>query len=114
MFSIEAVMAARMTDIVKQQGRAYRCLTCNFTSHKCQIEEHFFKRHVTEHQAPFLCSVCEFRTGDNAKLASIRSRPGHLARVELLENLVAPSGVVKPQVYGDGTGCCEVAKGEKF
>ena len=60
-------MAARMTDIVKQRGRAYRFLTCNFTSPKCRIQEYFFKPHVTEHQVPFLCSVCEFRTGDNAK-----------------------------------------------
>ena len=82
-------MAARMTDIVKQRGRAYRCLTCNITSRKCRIEEHFFKRHVTEHQVPFLCSVCEFRTSDNAKFVRHQESPGHMARVEPLENLVA-------------------------
>ena len=82
-------MAARMTDIVKQRGRAYRCLACNFTTRKCRIEEHFFKRHVTEHQVPFLCSVCDFRTGDNSKFVRHQESPGHLSRVEPLENLVA-------------------------
>ena len=82
-------MAARMTEIAKSRGRAYRCTPCGYTSRKCRIEEHFHKRHVTEHHVPFMCVVCEFRTGDNTKCVRHQESPGHMARVDRVQNLIA-------------------------
>ena len=82
-------MAARMTEIAKNRGRAYRCTPCGYTSRKCRIQEHFYRKHVTEHQVPFMCVVCEFRTGDNTKFVRHQESPGRMARVDPVQNLIA-------------------------
>ena len=82
-------MAAKITEIVKQRGRAYRCVPCGFSSRKCRMEEHYYKRHVSEHEVPFQCIVCQFRTGDNSKYVKHQDSPAHTAKVDPVSNLVA-------------------------
>ena len=80
--------------------------------HKCRIEEHFYKCHVTEHQCPFLCLVCEFRTGDNAKFVRHQESPGHLAKVEPLENFVALQMLSSPRCMVMGQDVMKLSKEE--
>ena len=64
-------------------------MPCGFTSRKCRIEEHYYKRHVSEHEVPFQCIVCQFRTGDNSKYVKHQDSPAHTAKVDPVSNLVA-------------------------
>ena len=105
-------MAARMTEIANRRGRAYRCTPCGYTSRKCRIEEHFYKRHVTEHQVPFMCVVCEFRTGDNTKFVRHQESPGHMARVVRVQNLIALQESSAPRFMIVGQDVVKLSKDE--
>ena len=103
-------MAARMVEIVKNKGRAYRCNPCGFISRKCRIEEHFYKQHVTEHQVPYMCVVCEFRTGDNTKFVRHQSSTGHLEKVDPVQNLIALQESSSPRYMAIGQDVTKLSR----
>ena len=90
-------MGARMVEIVENKGRAYRCNPCGFIARKCRIEEHFYKQHLTEHQVPYMCVVCEFRMGDNTKFVRHQSSIGYLEKVDPIPSLIAMQEASSPR-----------------
>ncbi|MCG8047970.1 MAG: hypothetical protein N0E48_20515 [Candidatus Thiodiazotropha endolucinida] len=78
-----------MLEIAKKNGRAYKCTPCGYIGRKNRVEEHFYKKHVSEFEVPYLCVGCEFRTGDNAKFVRHQETPGHRSKVDTIQDLVA-------------------------
>ena len=101
-----------MTEIAKNRGRAYRCSPCGYTSRKCRIEEHFLRKHVTEHQGSFMCMVCEFRMGDNTKFVRHQESMGHIARVDPVQNLIALQESSAPRFMIVGQEVVKLSKEE--
>ena len=99
-----------MTEIVKQRGRAYRCTPCGFTTRKCRIEEHFYKRHVSEHEVPYMCVACEFRTGENSKSVRHQVQPGHTVKVDPVQNIIALRESSTPRFMITGQDLVKLSK----
>ena len=105
-------MAARMTEIVKQRGRAYRCTPYGFTSRKARIEEHFYKRHISEHEVPFMCLACEFRTGDNTKFTRHQASAGHAGKVDPVQSIIALKESAIPRFIITGQDLIKLSREE--
>ena len=67
-------------------------------------------KHVTEHQVPFMCVVCEFRTGDNTKFVRHQESSGHMARVEPGQNRIALQEFSAPRFMIMGQDIVELSK----
>ena len=105
-------MAARMTEIVKQRGKAYRCTPCGLTSRKARIEEHFYKRHISEHEVPFMCLACEFRTGDNTKFTRHPASAGHTEKVDPVQSIIALKESATPRFIITGQDIIKLSREE--
>ena len=44
---------------------------------------------MAEHEVPYQCIVCQFRTGDNSKYVRHQDSPSHASKVDPVSNLVA-------------------------
>ena len=69
-------------------------------------------RHVTEHQVPFMCVVCEFRTGENTKFVRHQESPGHMASVDPVQNLIALQESSAPRLMIMGQDVVKLSKEE--
>lgn len=96
-------MADKMVKEVMKRGRAYRCTLCGYTEIKSRVEQHFYHKHVAEYEVPFLCAVCNFRTGDNDKFTRHQESPLHQAKVDPLTESVClqVSQVPRTVKYGE-------------
>ena len=81
-------MATGMLEYVLKRGRAYRCVPCAYIENKSRTTLHFYNKHVLEHEIPYACVQCEFKTGDRKKLDRHLESPNHREKVDLqLEGL---------------------------
>ena len=67
--------------IVLTRGRAYRCVPCGNVENKSRAELHFYTKHVIDHEIPFACVPCDFKTGDRKKLDKHLESPNHKENV---------------------------------
>ena len=84
-----AGMASRMVELVKNRGRAYRCVPCGYIESKHRAEVHYYKKHVAEFEVPFMCVACDFRGGDATKFQRHQESPGHLEKTDPLTSEIA-------------------------
>lgn len=76
-------MAAKMVNIAKR-GRVYQCGVCGHKEEKGRVEVHFYRHHVSSYEVPFLCTKCDYRTGDQGKFDRHLGCPSHVAGLDLL------------------------------
>lgn len=99
-------MANKMLNIVLPRGRAYRCVPCGYVENKSRMEKHFYSTHVPEHQVPYVCKPCEFKTGDVGKFERHQLSPNHLEKVPASDVLLQAaayqiSSVPRTMVVGE-------------
>lgn len=99
-------MANKMLNIVLPRGRAYRCVPCGYVENKSRMEKHFYSTHVPEHQVPYVCKPCEFKTGDVGKFNRHQLSPNHLEKVPASDVLMQAaayqiSSVPRSMVVGE-------------
>ena len=91
-----------MVELVKNRGRAYRCVPCGYIESKHRAEVHYYKKHVAEFEVPFMCVACDFRGGDATKFQRHQESPGHLEKTDPLASEIAIQHSQSPRfnVYG--------------
>ena len=81
-------MATGMIEFMLTRGRAYRCVPCGYVENKSHAELHFYTKHVMDHEIPFACVPCDFKTGDKKKLDRHLESPNHKEKVDpMVESL---------------------------
>ena len=103
-------MASEMLQFVVKRGRAYRCDPCAYVENKSRTTLHFYNRHVLEHEIPYACVQCEFKTGDRKKLDRHLESPNHREKVDIQLEGLSVLVSQTPRFIQEGTDIVKLTK----
>lgn len=56
-------------------------MPCGYIENKTRVERHFYEKHVSDFEIPYVCKACDFKTGDSGKFTRHQESPAHSEKV---------------------------------
>ena len=103
-------MASEMLQFVVKRGRAYHYVPCAYVENKSRTTLHFYNKHVLEHEIPYACVQCEFKTGDRKKLDRHLESPNHREKVDLQMESLSVLVLQTPRFIQEGKDMVKLSK----
>ena len=77
-----------------KRGRAYICGSCEYINERKRVVNHVYREHIAFHQAPYFCTLCQFRCTTRRELNN--HLVGYKAHLKAMREVVK-AGSIRPE-----------------